>query len=467
MTPLKVLLMSPPGKQVYIRDYYCSKVSKSNYLFHPVDLLMLSGRLAEHCEVRVLDAMVDRLDSAAAVAYVDIVAPDLVIVMIGAVSAEEDDTFLVRLQKPGRRIAVSGDITLEQTEAWLQRHPGVHAVFLDFTSEDVLRFVEDPTVTLPTVVTRSDIGRARGYARPCNREYLLPVPRHDLFDSRQYRFPFVKSREFATVLTDYGCPYACTFCNMSRIGYQYRPVSNVLEELRFLKKLGKREIFFIDQSFGVDRTRTLELCDRMEAEGFNFGWACFSRVDLLTKELIAGMQRAGCHTIMLGVETASPEILEVYRKGYTKAQIRDAFRLCQAMKIRTVATFILGLPEETVESARETMAFARELDCDFASFNIAVPRVGTGLREKAIRECLISPDLATMDQTGAQIAMPTRHLTRQQVKKIRNRALIGFYLRPGYLWRRAMSISTWYELGEHLSEGWSLFSGLWSEKAED
>jgi radical SAM superfamily enzyme YgiQ (UPF0313 family) len=293
------------------------------------------------------------------------------------------------------------------------------------------------------------------------------VPRHDLFASRQYRFPFVRHREFATVLTDYGCPYACTFCNMSQIGYQFRPVDNILEELRFIKKLGKREIFFIDQSFGVNKERTLELCDRMSMEGFNFGWACFSRVDLLTRELISSMQRAGCHTIMLGVETASPEILEVYRKGYTKAQIRDAFRLCKTMKIRTVATFILGLPEETEESARETMAFARELECDFASFNIAVPRAGTGLREKAIRECLISPDLATMDQTGDHIAMPTRYLTRPEVKKIRNRAMINFYLRPGYLWRRLTGISTWYELGEHLSEGWYLFGGMWSEKVDE
>ena len=54
---MRILLLSPPGAQIYIRDYYCSKFSKSNYLFHPVDLLMLSGRLAEHHEVHVLDAM--------------------------------------------------------------------------------------------------------------------------------------------------------------------------------------------------------------------------------------------------------------------------------------------------------------------------------------------------------------------------------------------------------------------------
>lgn len=456
----RVLLLSPPGSQVYIRDYYCSKVSKSNYLFHPVDLLMLSGRLAQHHEVRAIDAMADRLDADRVVAAVDSFAPDLVIAMIGAVSLEEDLSFLQRLAGEGRRLAVTGDVVLEDAREWLAGQPALDAALLDFTSEDVLCYLEGE-VDLPSVVTRRDLGATPAWRRPRRQEYRVPVPRHELFGSTRYRFPFVRHRAFATVLTDYGCPYACTFCNMSKIGYQYRPVDNVVEELRYLKQLGKREIFFIDQSFGVDRARTLELCDRMREEGLEFGWACFSRVDLLDGDLIDHLQLAGCHTIMLGVETASPDLLETYRKGYTKEQIREAFRLCKERGIRTVATFILGLPEETEASALETMRFARELDCDFASFNIAVPRMGTPLREKAIRECLISPDLVTMDQAGASIAMPTRHLTKDEVKNIRTRAMLSFYLRPAYLWRRAASIRTWYELQEHLSEGWYLFKGIW------
>ena len=464
--PLKILLINPPGKQVYIRDYYCSKFSKSNYLFHPVDLLMLSGRLSECHEVHVMDAMAERLDETSAAFAINALDPDVIIAMIGAVSVEDDIAFLTRVHLPQRRIAVSGDIVLENSREWLTCHPAIDAALLDFTSEDVLRYVEGAT-DLPSVVARRDVEPYLEFVRPRNQEYQVPVPRHELFSSRNYRFPFVRQREFATVLTDYGCPYKCTFCNMSKIGYQYRPVDNVMTELRFLKKLGTREIFFIDQSFGVDSLRTLELCARMREEHFNFGWACFSRVDLLTDELIGAMQVAGCHTIMLGVETASPTLLEIYRKGYTKEQIRDAFRLCKARKIRTVATFILGLPEETEQSAHDTMAFARELDCDFASFNIAVPRMGTPLRQKAIRECLISPDLVSMDQAGERIAMPTRHLTKQQVKNIRNRAMIDFYLRPGYLWQRAIRIETWYELREHLSEGWYLLRGLWQGSGAD
>ena len=48
---MRVLLLNPPGREVYVRDYFCSKTTKSNYNFHPVDLLALSGTIAREHEV--------------------------------------------------------------------------------------------------------------------------------------------------------------------------------------------------------------------------------------------------------------------------------------------------------------------------------------------------------------------------------------------------------------------------------
>lgn len=456
-----VLLLNPPGERVYIRDYYCSKTSKSNYLFHPIDLLVISGRIAEKYEVHVIDAIADKINTKKCLSIIDKLSPDVIISLIGAVSLDEDLSFLERLKRQGRLILVSGDVVLEETEIWLKKHPFIDAVILDFTSCDIIPYLEGNYETISALVYRKgeEINGGK-YERPKNAEFEMPIPRHEFFSSKNYRFPFVRHKEFATVLTDYGCPFRCSFCVMSTLGYRYREVEKVIEELRAIKKLEKKEIFFIDQTFGTNRKRTLDLCFRMKEEGFNFGWVCYSRVDLVSEEVVGAMKGAGCHTIMFGVESASEEILRKYRKGYDKTQIKETFRLCKKYNIRTVATFILGLPEETEETANETIEFLKEIDCDFASFNVAVPRMGTPLRLGAIRDGLVISDIAGMDQTGSTIAMPTKHLTRNQVYELKRKAIIGFYLRPFYLWKRLKGVATFYELKEQISEGWALLRGI-------
>ena len=457
--PIKVALLAPPGRRLYLRDYYCSKVSKSNYLTHPVDLLMLSGRLAERFELRVIDAVADRLNERVCRDLLEQFAPDVIISLIGAVSLEEDLAFLGGLTRRGRRLIVTGDVVLDDTLRWLESHPFVDAALLDFTDSDVIRYIEGDKGPFTTVVPAGQAGERR-YERPLNQEFSLPVPRHDLFTSPNYRYPFLRHKRFATVLTDYGCPHRCAFCIMGTLGYKYRPVDNVLAELQFVRRLGIRDIYFSDQTFGAQEERTVALCRRMEEERFGFNWACFTRADLITERLLGAMQRAGCHTVKIGVESASDDILEAYRKGFPTGQVREAFRICRQLGVRTVATFILGLPEETVETALATIRFAKELDCDYASFNVAVPRAGTMLRTAAIGSGLISPDLQTMDQSGTEIAMPTRTLTVEQLEHLRARAIRDFYLRPPYLLRRALGIRTLHELREHLVEAWALLRSL-------
>ena len=63
---MKVLLLNPPGKRTYIRDYFCSKTTKSNYLFHPIDLVVLSGTIAAQHEVQALDCIAEELSPAEA-----------------------------------------------------------------------------------------------------------------------------------------------------------------------------------------------------------------------------------------------------------------------------------------------------------------------------------------------------------------------------------------------------------------
>lgn len=457
----KILLLNPPGEKLYIRDYYCSKVSKSNYLFHPIDLLMPSGVVSKNNEVFLIDSIADRLTPEKCMEKINEIDPDIIISLIGSVALEEDISFLQQLVQKDRLILLSGDAPMEAPNSWIERHSFVDAIIMDFTSDEITRFIDGQVEGLETIIHKGNKReKLQGIKRPLNEEFTITLPRHDLFKPIPYRFPFVRHKEFATVLTSYGCPFKCTFCIIGTVGYKHRSIGNVLAELKDVKRLGIKEIFFYDQTFGVNRKRCLSLCGAMEAEGFGFGWVCFSRVDVLDEETISAMKNAGCHTIIFGVESASEYILKKYQKGYTKEQIKHTFKICKQYKIRTVATFIIGLPEETRETAHETIEFLKEIDCDFASFNVAVPRNTTSLRKEALEAGLITSSFDSMDQTGSVIAMPTNHLSKEEVLSLKKKAVKSFYLRPRYLIKRLTSIRTLYELKEQVSEGIAMFRGL-------
>ena len=456
---MRVLLLNPPGRRVYVRDYLCSKTTKSNYLFHPIDLLVLSGTLAEEHEVGVLDCMAERLPPERALARVRAFAPEVSVMLCGAVSWDEDRAFGRALAAEGVRVLALGDVLHAETEERLREEPWIEAALHVFANADVLAYLRGEREAIEDMTVRDGAGEPRRLRRvePKHRKgtFRVPRPRHELFPTRGYRFSFARERRFATVLTDYGCPYPCTFCVIGTLGFQTRPVADVLEELDFLRARGTHEVFFLDQTFGVKRERAFELLAAIEARG-DLSWTAFTRPDTLDQELAAALRRAGCHTLILGAESADDGVLAATRKGYDSARVRRGFATAKAAGLRTVGTFILGLPEETEASLERTLQLALELELDFLSLNVAVPRAGTPFRERALELGLCEPGDLVMDQAGLEGFLPSTTLDAAEIARLKRRFNRRFYARPSYLWRRLREISSPYELVAQVREGAAL-----------
>ena len=464
---MKVLLLNPPGKDVYIRDYYCSKVSQANYISHPVDLLMISGVLkTADYNVSLIDAIVDELSSELTLQKIKNIGPDVIVSLAGAVSWEEDRCFFEKLkQDMDVRLVVSGDLFLNDAVGWLERNSFLDAIILDFTATDIVGYINDVYLSSKTFLCRGKDGSVLPVEQsPANGTVEMQLfPFHKLFLRSDYRYPFTMSSKYCSVLTQYGCPFDCSFCIMGKLRYRSRTVKNTMEELYHIVSLGIREVFFVDQTFGANKKDAKALLSEMVKQNLNLSWFCFSRVDVLTSDLLELMKEAGCHTIILGIESGSDALLAKYRKGYDKAQIRETLQICRDQGINTVGTFILGLPEETEETAEETLVFLKSLPLDYASFNVAVPRAGTDLREEAISCGLATEEDVSMDQSGTSIAMPTKHLSREQVLRLRRRAVMAFYLRPGYLIGRLLRLRTGYEFVQNVKHAIALFKKTFSK----
>jgi radical SAM superfamily enzyme YgiQ (UPF0313 family) len=258
----KILLLNPPGKKLYIRDYYCSKVSKANYVNHPIDLLVLSGRLSDKHNVVFLDAIMEKLSPQAAIQNIVRMNLDVIISLIGSASLDEDIPFLkeLKLRQPNLVLLCCGDIVLDRAEEKLVKYDFIDGFILDFSSPDIMEFIDGNLDKVQNMIFRKG---DEIYASPLKREnnimFDLPCPRHDLFLRYDYGSPFVLHKKFATVLTDFGCPFNCTFCIIGTLGYKYRSVENIMVELNYLHSLGAKELFFADQSFGVQRQRNKDL----------------------------------------------------------------------------------------------------------------------------------------------------------------------------------------------------------------
>ncbi|MBI4451026.1 radical SAM protein [Candidatus Woesearchaeota archaeon] len=450
----KVLLLNPPGTRIYIRDYYCSKVSKASYVYQPTDLLILSGRLHGKYDLKVIDAIVEKLPVDETLRQIIKYAPDFVIFLAGSVSWDEDKEFLqlVKQALPNVKLIGTGDIFNEDTVLRLEHYPFIDAIILDFTTPDILDYLDGRDAM--NMVYRKDGKIVDGKAiRQRFATYDFPVPRHELFKNEMYRFPFIRKYPFATVLSDYGCPFRCSFCIMSQIGFKTRGVDSVMAELRYLKQLGMKEIYFDDQTFGVNRKRAEEILNRMLEEKFDFGWVCFSRADVVNEQSLQLWKKAGCHTIMFGVESGNQEIMNRQRKDLTKDKLRNAFALCKKLGIKTLGTFIFGLEGDNEQTMRETIDFAKELGMDYAAFNILVPRMGTLDRQTALQEGRVDKAQEVMDQSGSFVVMGNKIVTAEQLQHWQKRAYREFYLRPKYIYQRLTGIKTWSEFRVQVGDG--------------
>ena len=282
----------------------------------------------------------------------------------------------------------------------------------------------------------------------------LPIPDRTLLPQKaDYFNPVVKKVPYTTMQTSRGCPGKCIFCTAPTFygrKLRYRSASNVLEEFRQIKRLGYKEVFIRDETFTAAKARNKEICNQMIAENMDLSWIANGRVDMIDKETMQLMKKAGCHLIKFGVESGSNKILNSYKKGTNTEQAEAAFRWAHEVGLDTHAHLVLGGPGETPGTISQTIKFVKELDPTTASFGILTPYPGTELFEMVASK---HPEI----RDGSASNMNNLHtsgfysesvcgLKSDYLSKAVVRAYRKFYLRPNYLFKRLMSIETLEEL---------------------
>ena len=214
----------------------------------------------------------------------------------------------------------------------------------------------------------------------------LPVPAWDILPLSRYK----ALGAVCSVISSRGCPYGCIFCTTPRMfgrKVRFRQPILVVDEIEVIyRKYGFSQINVVDDSFTLNHPHATELCRELIRRNLPIKWSIFSRVDTLTPELLDLMRDAGCTYMLFGVESGNQEVLNTVKKGITPEKVRNGVKLATAAGIGSFASFIMGLPGETPERARETLDLAMELAERWGTqygFHYLSPFPGTELFEQA------------------------------------------------------------------------------------
>jgi len=454
-----IILLNPPGDKQYIRDYYCSFSSKADYYWPPQDLIYLSGILDQEYSVQVIDAIANRLTESDVLLKIEKAKARALIFTTGTATMQSDLRLMEQIKNQfGIPVVASAGIMPFIGTDFLRRYDFVDALLLDYVSQDILFYLrENGRVDRPLqgLLIRNGDQFLQSPAPP-SLKYSVPVPRHDLFDFKKYRLPIARRFPFTVVVTSLGCPHSCGFCTAGAYGYRRRDIDGVIEELRLLKQLGVKEILFQDPTFTISTKRVVEICDKMLENGFDFSWSCNADIKSFNEEKIKHMKAAGCHTVSVGIESGSEEILQKYSKKISTDEIKGTVRLLKRYKIRVLGYFIIGLPGDDKDSIRKTIDLAKALDLHFASFAIATPDLGTPLRQEALRQGWMRPEEDVFDSTDYPV-VETENLSKEDVWTMRRKAVREFYLRPSFLLKSLFQIRNFRDIQSAVSNALSLF----------
>jgi len=227
-----------------------------------------------------------------------------------------------------------------------------------------------------------------------------------------------------------GCMGSCLYCSANRSlggGYRTRTMENIITDLDNCHANGYRKIMFGDLSFGCNKELAIAVCQHIITHNLNIKWWCQMRLMDCDSDLLDIMKKAGCKQIALGFESSDTEMLDNVSAG--KRNKRDLHEVCKEIKSHGIGIqgyFIIGLPNETNESAEKTIAFMEEMlvkyDLAYTHISVCVPFPGTDLYENPAKYNITIVDnnfdnyLMNSDLKG--VAMPVfdgEHLTRQEI----------------------------------------------------
>lgn len=294
-----------------------------------------------------------------------------------------------------------------------------------------------------------------------NLDELPFVARH-LTPYKRYSSILAKGDVVTTIFTSRGCPYKCAFCDRPQLrpNFRARSAENVVAELEHCLGMGINEFIIYDDTFTVSKQRVHEICDLIIEKKLKIYWDCRTSVNAMDEALLSKMAKAGCVGIHYGVEAGTEKIQKVIRKNLKLDKVQKIFSLTQKVGIKTMAYFIIGNPQETLEDIEQGFRFLRTVNPDFVHLTALLPFPATEIYLTGLSDGIIKYDYWKEFAENPDPDFVTPHwpekFSRDEIDALIMKGYRSFYLSPAYIMRRLKQIRSISELKRNIRFGLGL-----------
>jgi anaerobic magnesium-protoporphyrin IX monomethyl ester cyclase len=305
--------------------------------------------------------------------------------------------------------------------------------FLSATSKN------EPLDTVPGLMYRSGGKVLKNERVSASRNLdIYPRPAYHLLRMKEYRMGTLKGRlNFSTLMTIRGCPWKCIFCASDKLDttrIAKLSVKATVDEIEFLiNTYGMRHIYFMDEVFTIQRSRTIELCNEIIARNLKITFEASTRANLLDDELVALMKKAGIIRMSFGLETVDDDMRETMKKEVPLESYSIANAILNKYKVEALNSVMIGLPGESRENVQKTLDFLKkDKNVMQANFAIAVPYPGTEFHEMARTGQkgmeLLTDDFSEYRRYGIGVTN-VNGLTADDLTRLQNEGFVSVYSR--------------------------------------
>ena len=452
MLKKRVLLLSPPtiNNAMVIKDQYCSNTSKAGYYWIPVDLLVLSGDLAEHFELKVIDAIAEKKSWFQTQKEILEFAPDHVVVLSSILTHHADRSLIAELRKKiSLKTTFIGDVFYFSPKQMIE-FPEVDSIIYEYPCPELVLYIQGGKPAHNLIYKEE--GRVISLPVVTTTQINYQTPRHELFNLKKYSVPFMIEKLCTSILTNFGCKFSCNYCPASSVSYRERTIEDIISEIKKIKSLGITNLWIRDFTFALNKDRTNLLLQ--ELLPLKVSWFCLSRAEILNHDLIKKMKAAGCYLVMMGVDTVNESSMKLIKRQQNVLELREKIREIEGQGIFVLSHMIIGLPGDTYRDMLRTIHFLNFSRTSFLSINLFAPRTGSAYFNEVNIHAAVASNLDSYFGEQQDRAQRLMYLM------IKNYGMLLFYSNPLRLLNILLRVKTFIQLKMLLSTGLKMFIPL-------